>query len=389
MKSIIPSLILAAAAALAARLLGAPWEAAAVVLIVAIGAVLLQTVLAEAPAPPVPPEPELDSELGPLLDAVSDPLVVIASGRIVAANHAANTLLGAGLIGQDIRLLLRHPAASELLRRDATEAATATLLGLGGAERQWEMRVSGLSAGRRLIQFVDYSAIRAAERMRVDFVANASHELRTPIAAIGGFAETLADDAAGNDPATRARFLGIITRETRRMQRLVEDLLSLSRIEADRHRAPEAHVDIAIVAAEAATAAATLAGERGSDLILEMNGEAIVEGDHAQLFQLVHNLVSNAFKYGRASTPVRLAVAAADGAVLLIVADQGDGIAAEHLPRLTERFYRVDPGRSRAQGGTGLGLAIVKHIVERHRGRLDIASEPGVGTTITVSLPLS
>jgi len=176
--------------------------------------------------------------------------------------------------------------------------------------------------------------------------------------------------------------------EARRMQRLVDDLISLSRIEADRHRAPADEVPLGALARETAD---TLRGSRSGASRIELTiDDALppVAGDRAQLSQLLHNLIGNALKYGDVTRPVRVAVARdGGGMVRLSVADEGEGISAQHLPRLTERFYRVDPGRSRAAGGTGLGLAIVKHIVERHRGRLDIASTPGTGTTVTVLLP--
>ncbi len=376
--------------ALLALLLKAPFEAAAVVAVIGVAAVLLQAATTEAPVVRiVESDAPSDEQVGHMLDAVADPLIVVAGGRIAGANSAAQALLGTDLIDRDIRLLLRHPAAADLLRRDSPEAASAMLEGFGGDARHWEMRVSDIAAGRRLIHLVDHSAVRAAERMRVDFVANASHELRTPIAAIGGFAETLADDAAGGDPETRARFLGIISREAKRLQRLVEDLLSLSRIEADRYRTPAETVDLAAIANEAAATAARDHGERGEDVVLDIVPDLRVSGDRPQLLQVVHNLVANALKYGRDDTPVRVTLSAGDGAARLVVADEGEGIAPEHLPRLTERFYRVDAGRSRSLGGTGLGLAIVKHIVERHRGRLEIDSALGRGTTMTVRLPLA
>ncbi len=172
------------------------------------------------------------------------------------------------------------------------------------------------------------------------------------------------------------------------MERLVEDLMSLSRIEADKFRLPSTRVDLAASAREVCATLATTHGDRGRDIVLDVAADVPeVTGDAAQLSQLLHNLVGNAMKYGRAGTPVRVSLTPREGLACLVVADQGDGIAADHLPRLTERFYRVDAGRSRSLGGTGLGLAIVKHIVERHRGRLDIASEPGVGTRVTVALP--
>jgi two-component system phosphate regulon sensor histidine kinase PhoR len=225
--------------------------------------------------------------------------------------------------------------------------------------------------------------------MRADFVANASHELRTPLASLLGFIETLEDEKAGGDPALRNRFLGVMAGEAQRMQRLVADLLSLSRIESEKYRLPADTVDLAALIASVADELRQTDPKRGADIALHIAKVLpTVTGDRAQLSQLLHNLVGNAMKYGRAGTAVTIRlVADAPGTLTLTVSDQGEGIAPEHLPRLTERFYRVDSGRSRALGGTGLGLAIVKHIVERHRGRLAIASTPGEGTTMTVLLP--
>jgi two-component system phosphate regulon sensor histidine kinase PhoR len=250
------------------------------------------------------------------------------------------------------------------------------------------MRLGAASDGTRVVHLVDTTARHAAERMRVDFVANASHELRTPLASILGFVEALSD-AAGDDAAIRDRFLHVMGEEARRMQRLVEDLISLSRIEADKHRAPSTPVELAELVESVCAELRRAAGPRGEDLDCTAEADIPpVAGDAAQLSQILHNLVGNAMKYGRAGTPVTIRLVHAGEMARLTISDQGDGIPPEHLPRLTERFYRVDAGRSRALGGTGLGLAIVKHIVERHRGRLDIASRVGEGTTVTITLPL-
>ena len=331
------------------------------------------------------PEPRVEDVLG----AVDDPLLLVEGRQVVRANAAAIAALGEHVVDDDIRLAIRHPAATELLTRDGHSGGSIELVGLGDADRVWTLSVLPIGPTTRLVRLSDHSATRATERMRVDFVANASHELRTPLASLIGFIETL-EDANGPDEAPiRARFLGIMAGEARRMQRLVDDLISLSRIEADRHRAPAEAVPLGALVRETAD---TLRGGRGVPSRIELaieDGLPPVSGDRAQLSQLLHNLVGNALKYGDGAKPVRIAVSRGGGGMLrLAVADEGDGIAAQHLPRLTERFYRVDPGRSRAAGGTGLGLAIVKHIVERHRGRLDIASTPGVGTTVTVLLPM-
>jgi two-component system phosphate regulon sensor histidine kinase PhoR len=242
---------------------------------------------------------------------------------------------------------------------------------------------------RRLVHLADHSGAHAAEKMRVDFVANASHELRTPLAGILGFIETLADPDLGRDVETRKRFLSIMDGEARRMQRLIDDLISLSRIEAEKYRVPDCAVDLSGLVAEVVGVFRSSHGERGRDVEMEIAPDLpAVQGDRAQLSQLLHNLIGNSVKYGRAGTPIRVTLMnGSNGMLRLGVADEGEGIGPDHLPRLTERFYLVDSGRSRAVGGTGLGLAIVKHIVERHRGRLDIASVLGKGTTITILLP--
>jgi len=335
-------------------------------------------------AAPTPPGPRVEDVLG----AVDDPLLLVEGRQVVRANAAAIAALGEHVVDDDVRLAIRHPAATDLLTREGHSGGSVELIGLGDADRVWTLTVLPLGETTRLVRLSDHSATRATERMRVDFVANASHELRTPLASLIGFIETLEDANGPDDAPIRARFLGIMAGEARRMQRLVDDLISLSRIEADKHRAPADAVPLGALARETAD---TLRGTRGAATRIELGIEdslPSVSGDRAQLSQLLHNLVGNALKYGDVAKPVRVTVArSAGGMVRLAVTDEGEGIPSQHLPRLTERFYRVDPGRSRAAGGTGLGLAIVKHIVERHRGRLDIASTPGVGTTVTVLLP--
>ena len=221
-------------------------------------------------------------------------------------------------------------------------------------------------------------------------MANASHELRTPLSAILGFVEALKDDA-GEDAALRVRFLGTVHREAERMQRLIEDLLSLSRIESERRAPPDSAVSLKALARQVASELTTRGLPPGRTVRVEAEDTlADVAGDALQLHQLLVNLVENGLKYGRADSPVVIRLSHHDDRLAqLRVVDQGDGVAAEHLPRLTERFYRVDPGRSRRVGGTGLGLAIAKHVVERHRGTLRITSELGQGTTVTVRLPFA
>jgi len=234
---------------------------------------------------------------------------------------------------------------------------------------------------------VNKTAEADISRAHTDFVANASHELRTPLASIIGYVETLREDVDNLDPRMADKFLGTIQREAKRLQDLVSDLMSLSRIEAVKHDLPDTTLDLAKLAERAAHDAAN--GERLELLDFEATGEFPVRGDRQQLEQLVRNLVDNGFKYGEPGQTVTVRIhPKGDNRLRLTVTDRGEGIAAEHIPHLTRRFYRTDPGRSRASGGTGLGLAIVKHIVERHRGRLDIDSTPGEGTRVTVTLPL-
>ncbi|WP_150290842.1 ATP-binding protein [Sphingobium estronivorans] len=329
-----------------------------------------------------------------LLEGISDPLMLIERGRILSANRAAKRLLGAHIEGEDARIAIRHPAAAERLASLApmAEPVVIELVGLGTRDQRWQMRIAPVGEPeqvRRLVHLADHSGAHAAEKMRVDFVANASHELRTPLAGILGFIETLADPDLGRDVETRQRFLSIMDGEARRMQRLIDDLISLSRIEAEKYRVPDCAVDLSGLVAEVVGVFRSSHGERGREVEMGIAADLpSVQGDRAQLSQLLHNLIGNSVKYGRAGTPIRVTLMdGPNGMVRLGVADEGEGIGPDHLPRLTERFYRVDSGRSRAVGGTGLGLAIVKHIVERHRGRLDIASVLGKGTTISILLP--
>ncbi|HET9429076.1 MAG TPA: ATP-binding protein [Allosphingosinicella sp.] len=335
------------------------------------------------------PDPRLP-EVADLLDAVGTPLMIVRNRRILLANQAARDLLGDHIEGGDARLAIRHPAAAERLNMaPGTEVeGEIDLVGLGDVDSHWSMTVTRLPPDGSLVRLNDLSAARAVEKMRADFVANASHELRTPLATLLGFLETLEDDEAAADPATRKRFLKIMSEEAARMRNLVEDLMSLSRIEADRFSLPREPVDIPSLLDSVVDACRTMAESRGSQVVVERETEAaVVPGDRAQLAQLFNNLVTNALKYGRAGTPVRIRVEDAGSLLRVRVMDEGDGIAPEHIPRLTERFYRVDPGRSRAGGGTGLGLAIAKHIAQRHRGRLEIVSKPGKGTSVRVYLP--
>lgn len=318
-----------------------------------------------------------------ILDALDEPALVVAGGRIKAANEAALAMLGRDIVGRDHRLGIRHPQLLAMIA--AGKRADVSIVGVGGADRPWEVSLRPLAEQRGcLVRFVDRSETIAAERMRVDFVANASHELRTPLATISGYAETLCDPDVPAEP--RQRFAATIATEAARMLRIIEDLMSLSRIEASRFIAPGERCDLIDVAGEAVAQVAPLAERHGCPVALELDTAAVeVAGERAQLLQLLDNLLSNAIRYGGDS--VTLKVGTERGRPMLRVSDRGPGIPAVHLPRLTERFYRIDEARSRGGGGTGLGLAIVKHIAERHRATLDIRSRTGDGTTVTVSFP--
>ncbi len=250
-----------------------------------------------------------------------------------------------------------------------------------------------------LLLLQDMTKVVRADRLRADFVANASHELRTPLATLVGFIETLRGPAKDDDDA-RARFLAIMQEQAARMARLVADLLSLSRIELNEHSVPTEAARIDGVLFSVADSLTMRAGQRNMTIQLpgDLEKLPLVQGDNDELVQLFQNLIDNAIKYGRSGTPVKILVRRSDPpaamtparpAVAISVEDQGEGIARQDLPRLTERFYRVDKARSRDLGGTGLGLAIVKHIVSRHRGALEIESEPGVGSRFTVYLPIA
>ena len=332
------------------------------------------------------PTTDINAEL---LEGLPEPAIVVLGQRVLLSNSAARALLGETIDGTPVEAVISHPAALEALSgRD--QAEDVELTGLDGSRRYWLMRAAQLGDGTRLIRFVDRSEARAAEQMRVDFVANASHELRTPLATLIGYAETLREQAAEIDPATRDRFLAVVHEEARRMQRVVEDLISLSRIEAEKFTTPTDAVDLAPLIDEATDGVRRMADERRSDLVRNVERKLpSIAADRSQILQLLENLLTNALRYGEPGTPVTVSAALEGSMVHLSVSDEGEGIAPEHVRRVTERFYRVDTSRSRSLGGTGLGLSIVKHIVERHHGRLSIDSTVGRGTTVHVLLPVA
>lgn len=328
------------------------------------------------------------------LDTASDPIFIVENARLVCANKASLQLLGNNIVGQNVAIALRHAGAIERLSDpDAQhDGRPLQLVGIGLRDQIWEMRIRPIGTDQKLVYLTDRTGAQAAEKMRVDFVANASHELLTPLAAIKGFIETLAEPEAGGDTKTRNRFLKIMADESSRMQALIRDLMSLSRIEAEKYDLAPSKVNLEHAIKEVVNALKAIQPERGEDIILNISDNLPpINGDPGMLHQLISNIVSNAMKYGRKETPIQISLSPSRSANMLSLSieDQGDGIAPEHLPRLTERFYRVDSGRSRSIGGTGLGLSLVKHIVDGHRGHLEIKSEIGVGTQITILLPVA
>jgi len=319
------------------------------------------------------------------IESLGAPLLVLEGTRIVMANAAARAALGAHVQGQDARIALRHPDAMRLL--DMADGDSVTIPGFTGTRSLWQLTRRRIDKQRWLIELADRTTEADVSRAHTDFVANASHELRTPLASIIGYVETLEEGGPAVDAEAQKRFLSIVLREARRMLSLVEDLLSLSHAEAEKHDHPTEPLDLGKLAARVVGEVASLRGKEQVQLVAAADG-AVVAGDSTQLEQLLRNLIDNALKYGGADSPVEVGVSAPRANTIeLTVTDHGPGIAPEHLPHLTRRFYRTDPGRSRASGGTGLGLAIVKHIVERHRGKLDISSTLGEGTCVTISLP--
>jgi len=330
------------------------------------------------------------SAIAACAEASSLPLLIAVRGKILDANAAARAALGEHIVGQDPRIALRHPDAVSLLESgDAPgEVHSVTIRGLTRSGSLWQLTRARVADGIWVIEARDRTAEADISRAHTDFVANASHELRTPLSSIIGYVETLAETDKV-EPAMAKRFLSTVLREARRMQSLLADLMSLSQLEAEKHDVPTEHIELAALASRVVGEFAPPPGQVSRVVWDRPETPMTVVGDVKQLEQLLRNLIDNALKYGDADKPVTVELApAARTMAQLRVTDRSPGIAPDHLPHLTRRFYRTDPGRSRAAGGTGLGLAIVKHVVERHRGKLDISSTLGVGTTVCVRLPL-
>ena len=336
-----------------------------------------------------------------MVDALPQPVIVVAADlRVMAFNCAARDILLALRIGDPLAMSLRDPTVLDAARRVGATGEIETVLWRDRVpvERIFEVAITALRLPAQtsavILTLDDLTESRRIEKMRADFIANASHELRTPLASLLGFVETL-QGPARDDAQARQKFLAIMAEQARRMARLVDDLLSLSRIEQTRHIKPSAPVNLSNIVSHIADTLRGVATENGMDLHLSIAPDVIVAGDRDELARVAENLIENAIKYGRRSasretggSPVYVSVTVERFQGLLTVRDEGDGIAAEHLPRLTERFYRIDAGQSRAKGGTGLGLALVKHVVAHHRGRFDIDSILGQGSVFKVSIPL-
>lgn len=365
----------------------------------------------QARLPPVLIKPAALPPVAPssLLAALPDPIVLIDRRGIVQhVNPAARALFPLLVEARPLAFIVRAPAVLDGIETvlQGGGAVSAEFREHGVVERMLEAHIAPVHASGDAMQerphpypqgavllIRDLTSARRLEHMRVDFIANASHELRTPLASVIGFIETL-QGPARNDERARERFLGIMRDQAQRMSRLIDDLLSLSRIEMNLHVPPSAKVEVGLLVRHMIETLAPLAQERGVTVALEQPpGPIFVLGDRDDLLRVVENLVENGIKYGQNGRRVDVTVQAVAGTkpgeqeVRIEVRDYGPGVAPEHLPRLTERFYRADVAHSREKGGTGLGLAIVKHIVNRHRGRLEIASELGEGATFTVYLP--
>jgi two-component system phosphate regulon sensor histidine kinase PhoR len=327
-----------------------------------------------------------------LVERLPDALLKLdAAGNIAWRNASAEAAFG-----MEMAALLRHPDLRAALGAAATAGAPvrASLVQPVPVPRDLDVTVIPVG-GPVYVLVTDRTRERSLEKMRADFVANSSHELRTPLASLIGFIETLRGPAA-DDVEAQQRFLGIMAEQAQRMQRVIADLLSLSRIEISEHQPPETILLLPPLLERIAAGMEPMLAAAGASLELSVPADLPrVPADADQLAQVFTNLLDNAIKYGRRGGVIRLAAERAGGdprfaanGILVSVADEGPGIPREHIPRLTERFYRVDKGRSRAIGGTGLGLAIVKHVVNRHRGRLVIDSAEGKGTVFTVWLPV-
>jgi two-component system phosphate regulon sensor histidine kinase PhoR len=350
-------------------------------------------------------QPAIDSDKlwRMVVDAVPEPAVVLnASADIMHANRLAEQLFGTRRRGGHLATMSRDPELLSAVDRALASRQTnvVELHGRVPVERRLLVTIAplgqfggALGVPALLISFRDLTEEDRLARMRADFVANASHELRTPLASLKGFVETL-QGAAKDDPKARERFLGVMSEQAERMTRLIDDLLSLSRVEMREHLPPVDRVDLNEAVTHVIQTMQPLAAKSGAVIELySLDTPATIRGDRDEVVQLFQNLIQNAIKYGKPGGRIEVHMERKSSGpgrpdqILVSVIDDGPGIAPQHLPRLTERFYRVSVAASREKGGTGLGLAIVKHILNRHGGELAVTSKLGQGSTFTVALP--
>ena len=352
-----------------------------------------------------------------LIEALPDPVLILdETHHLVFTNEAARNLFNITASGLDISAVIRAPNFLEALTEVAETKTSRTiqLLERVPIERQFSVTISWIAAKSKkdkkqtegdlamMAYFHDLTEQERLNRMRSDFIANASHELRTPLASLLGFIETL-QGPARHDEAAREKFLKVMATQGKRMTRLIDDLLSLSRIEMNAHKRPKDQVDLVNIIGNTIDVLAPLADEQNITIHLETSAEKVItKGHRDELAQVFQNLIHNAIKYGQtneeeAIIQIRIHENFEEGTsqgssrqqdnIRVEIQDFGSGIDPVHIPRLTERFYRVDVKQSREKGGTGLGLAIAKHIVSHHQGQLKIRSKPGEGSTFTVILP--
>jgi two-component system phosphate regulon sensor histidine kinase PhoR len=367
--------------------------------LVALGlAVLLiaQFITFQEPILRAPEQPAVDPLLPPmtrvLMDQLPIPVMLLDDDeQVLFVNRSMRDVLGPGLDRKRASSVLRNPDVLGAIAQARNGRATNVPFSLPvPIERYYQAYAARISVSPSVTALLlhDLTVVRRSEQLRADFIANASHELRTPLAAVSGFIDTLRGHAK-EDETARAQFLDIMAVEAERMRRLIEDLLSLSRIEMNEHVKPEGRIHLESVVRQAVAALKPLAAQDHITMTVQAEpGTAdIVIGEQDELAQLFQNLIHNAIKYGREQGLVEVTIGQSDGQVFAAIRDDGEGIATSAIPRLTERFYRVDVKRSREKGGTGLGLAIVKHIISRHQGRLNIESKLGEGSIFTVFLP--
>ena len=327
-------------------------------------------------------------------------IIVDQAGVVERSNAKAFDLLGKHIENRPLDNFLRHPDFQDALDAASTSGKTTDLnyTRMGQVRRDFKIRIAPFENTQIILVIFDITMELSVERIQSEFVANVSHELRSPLTALTGFIETL-QTSAREDVEARERFLGIMQSEADRMQRLIDGLLSLSRVEAEEHRAPRDALDLVKVIEDTNAALRFRASGNDMDIVVyndwpEEDGVPVVNGAADEMFEVLHNLIENAIKYGRQGSEIAVRVSTGRGVdqkfrqdmVNVQIINQGETLGEEHLARLTERFYRVDKGRSRNMGGSGLGLAIVKHIVNRHRGRLRITSNDGE-TCFSITLP--